>query len=376
MTIHITPEPEFSYVSFESNVAASNYGPLIARVVDTFQPGKFVVTVFANKVNNFFIYVKVIFSKWKKNFHTQSSPAFSTTRELEYGDSISGKWKRKDLQFCRFPLYDLTYAHYCKFPSWELQATSLSVGASHPFPSSSVSPNIKLPWSTSSPVFSYPFAHFFSSVFNIVGNLATQCGGIPPSHSAKPKQHQKPNRNNRQSHFPHQIIPLLAALTCVQILPFVLVYCIEECSPLVLFSWWRNKISWDASRSLAQRMQQRHTTTLCWQPTQAKVMTSTVAIVVSSIELDHTTYINNNNNKNKNIFPKSLPNAILNFVFFARKYSNYIDDDLLSWYTLVSFNGQFVSKLLNEYILRFVKNEPREEMNISAFSSLLYSVVF
>lgn len=50
MTIHITPEPEFSYVSFESNIAASNYGDLIARVIDTFQPGKFVVTIFANKV--------------------------------------------------------------------------------------------------------------------------------------------------------------------------------------------------------------------------------------------------------------------------------------------------------------------------------------
>lgn len=52
MTIHITPEPEFSYVSFETNVAASDYGPLIDRVVETFQPGKFVVTVFANKVTN------------------------------------------------------------------------------------------------------------------------------------------------------------------------------------------------------------------------------------------------------------------------------------------------------------------------------------
>lgn len=50
MTIHITPEPEFSYVSFESNVASSNYGDLIARVIETFQPGKFVVTIFANKV--------------------------------------------------------------------------------------------------------------------------------------------------------------------------------------------------------------------------------------------------------------------------------------------------------------------------------------
>lgn len=50
MTIHITPEPDFSYVSFESNVAAANYNDLISRVIKTFQPGKFVVTIFANKV--------------------------------------------------------------------------------------------------------------------------------------------------------------------------------------------------------------------------------------------------------------------------------------------------------------------------------------
>ena len=50
MTIHITPEREFSYVSFESNVASSDYGELIKRVTRTFQPGKFIVTVFANKV--------------------------------------------------------------------------------------------------------------------------------------------------------------------------------------------------------------------------------------------------------------------------------------------------------------------------------------
>lgn len=50
MTIHITPEAEFSYVSFESNVAASDYGELITRVIETFQPGKFVVTILANKV--------------------------------------------------------------------------------------------------------------------------------------------------------------------------------------------------------------------------------------------------------------------------------------------------------------------------------------
>uniref|UniRef100_A0A336LU59 S-adenosylmethionine decarboxylase proenzyme n=1 Tax=Culicoides sonorensis TaxID=179676 RepID=A0A336LU59_CULSO len=96
MTIHITPEPEFSYVSFESNISAGNYGDLIARVIDTFQPGKFVVTIFANK----------------------TSDAFAASRELEHLGSIK-QWKRDELQYCRFPTYDLTYAHYYKykFPS-------------------------------------------------------------------------------------------------------------------------------------------------------------------------------------------------------------------------------------------------------------------
>lgn len=45
-----------------------------------------------------------------------------------------------------------------------------------------------------------------------------------------------PNANN----FIQQLIIILSLL---QLIPFVLVYYIEECSPLVLFSWWRNKIS-------------------------------------------------------------------------------------------------------------------------------------
>ncbi|CRK86484.1 CLUMA_CG000075, isoform B [Clunio marinus] len=94
MTIHITPEPEFSYVSFESNVAAASYSDLITRVIDTFKPGKFIVTVFANK----------------------TSPAFGASRELEHIANI-GQFKRRDIQYCRFETYDLTYAHYIKYPS-------------------------------------------------------------------------------------------------------------------------------------------------------------------------------------------------------------------------------------------------------------------
>jgi S-adenosylmethionine decarboxylase len=50
MTIHITPEPECSYVSFESIVPIKSYSGLIQRVINTFQPEKFIVNIFANRV--------------------------------------------------------------------------------------------------------------------------------------------------------------------------------------------------------------------------------------------------------------------------------------------------------------------------------------
>ena len=53
ITIHITPEAEFSYVSFESNIPQSSYIDVIMRVLDTFRPGKFIVTAFANRVMSF-----------------------------------------------------------------------------------------------------------------------------------------------------------------------------------------------------------------------------------------------------------------------------------------------------------------------------------
>lgn len=45
-TIHITPEPEFSYVSFETNLSQTSYDDLIRKVVEVFKPGKFVTTLF------------------------------------------------------------------------------------------------------------------------------------------------------------------------------------------------------------------------------------------------------------------------------------------------------------------------------------------
>ncbi|KAL9658453.1 hypothetical protein ABK040_005995 [Willaertia magna] len=50
-TIHITPEDSCSFVSFETNLKSSRieqYSRLIERVIETFKPGRFTVTLFAD----------------------------------------------------------------------------------------------------------------------------------------------------------------------------------------------------------------------------------------------------------------------------------------------------------------------------------------
>lgn len=48
-TIHVTPQPMCSYVSFETNVWKKNYEKLIDRVLSVFKPGSFIITLFSNK---------------------------------------------------------------------------------------------------------------------------------------------------------------------------------------------------------------------------------------------------------------------------------------------------------------------------------------
>lgn len=88
MTIHITPEKEFSYVSFESNISLNNYTDLITRVIHTFLPSKFIITIFANK----------------------TSEAYATIRQLEYNNYV--QWQRAEMQCCNFPSYNLLFATY------------------------------------------------------------------------------------------------------------------------------------------------------------------------------------------------------------------------------------------------------------------------
>lgn len=48
-TIHVTPQPQCSYVSYETNYQATDYNTIVDNVLKTFKPGKFIVTLFASK---------------------------------------------------------------------------------------------------------------------------------------------------------------------------------------------------------------------------------------------------------------------------------------------------------------------------------------
>lgn len=153
----------------------------------------------------------------------QTSKAIDAGHELDYKTSI-GKWKRRDIQYCRFPGYDLTYAHYSKFPSWGLQAQALNQAV----------PQL-------SPHNYYPFA--YSTYLNEVRirEKSSPTKNVTPS-VVIPELQQFINENTAQEYVN------VVANACVNLIYYaqLLRYYINAYSPLVLFSWWRNKISWDS----------------------------------------------------------------------------------------------------------------------------------
>ncbi|KAK3762515.1 hypothetical protein RRG08_017237 [Elysia crispata] len=91
ITIHVTPEPHCSYVSFESNVPQASYEGLILKVLEVFNPGKFLMTVFANS----------------------ASIAHGSLKQLEKIDCLP-RYRRNDHQFCSFKNYYLTYTQFSR----------------------------------------------------------------------------------------------------------------------------------------------------------------------------------------------------------------------------------------------------------------------
>lgn len=90
VTIHVTPEADFSYVSFETNVAQASYMELINKVLRLFGPSKFMMTIFAN----------------------EASQAYNHSHEYK-AHSFAG-YQLEENQFTRFKNYELTFGNYCR----------------------------------------------------------------------------------------------------------------------------------------------------------------------------------------------------------------------------------------------------------------------
>lgn len=86
--IHVTPQKECSYASFETNVKVSCYKELISKVLKAFKPGRFLMTLFAN----------------------EGAPCGFSYKTFREG-SIPG-YQLDDLQLSQMKMYNLTYGHY------------------------------------------------------------------------------------------------------------------------------------------------------------------------------------------------------------------------------------------------------------------------
>lgn len=95
-TVHVTPEPQCSYASFETNVPASQTGretsEVIAQVVNIFKPGRFSVTLFEAK-------------------YDPESDSKAKTKKYASMDSIRG-YRRVDRIVHDLEGYELVFRYY------------------------------------------------------------------------------------------------------------------------------------------------------------------------------------------------------------------------------------------------------------------------
>lgn len=91
ITIHVTPESHCSYVSFESNVPQESYYDLVHKVLDCFNPAKFLMTVFSNKASI------------AKDSHKHFEDLYKMKNYM-----------RRDHQYCAFHNYNLTYTMFTR----------------------------------------------------------------------------------------------------------------------------------------------------------------------------------------------------------------------------------------------------------------------
>lgn len=143
-----------------------------------------------------------------------------------------GEWSRREIQHCSFKNYDLTYSFYSKFPSWG-------------YP-------VKLYFSAA--VFIYIIPFFTSCIFLFIIKSLFIFDSFPSSSANKKYKICKTKSLRITGSFRRHHPTYFKFTSDSKNVPFVyLILTLFDPvftftafeSPLVLFSWWRNKISWE-----------------------------------------------------------------------------------------------------------------------------------
>ncbi|KAI2800377.1 AMP deaminase [Blomia tropicalis] len=123
MTIHITPESDFSYVSLEMNVPQSDYPKFIRSVLNVFKPGKFMLnlttpdlSVITARRPNKGLYIVDDHHQPKMDQSNDSIPFIDNVHGLMlYEDLMVATftdYRRVDLQLSHYKHSDIIYARY------------------------------------------------------------------------------------------------------------------------------------------------------------------------------------------------------------------------------------------------------------------------
>lgn len=191
---------------------------------------------------------------------------------MEHHTSIK-QWKRDELQFCRFPTYDLIYAHYYKFkfPSWGLKnETLIAEGVVRNSSSNNNNKNrfsdqlLKIPASFNSKLTKIISFQSFVSLFSMILLCFTQIddqarmtknnnNNINDDDGIIENDDDK-KYNNRKYFVPHFGLIRKSLNTFVVQRRFSLTACVKLISfSIILFSLWTDKISWNWSKNLLQK---------------------------------------------------------------------------------------------------------------------------
>lgn len=144
MTIHITPEADFSYVSFETDVPQQSYSSLVMKLIDVFKPGKFMLNILLPSARMLKIKQQQLqqqqvsavqkvggFEKKQQQQQTTTTPAAATTEtgihgmklydELLSAGGFTEDFRRCDIQMVHYNHMDILYARYVsEAVSWKI----------------------------------------------------------------------------------------------------------------------------------------------------------------------------------------------------------------------------------------------------------------